>query len=174
MDAALSRKHLNIYNLTATNANLMKLTISMHVHKKLTLLEDWGVRRRKPKTSQNDPENCFFGSISGAFQFLNFRKKIKTITYLMHCVTLHHWSKFQTNLTTFPGVKSKKLPRSSLKLYLLLVWKHLKFRNYKSDLNETWPRYVPAEYLEYNKNGQVEGGGATKKPPENALKLRGI
>ena len=92
----------------------------------------------------------------------------------MHCVTLHHWSKFQTNLTTFPGVKSKKLPRSSLKLYLLLVWKHLKFRNYKSDLNETWPRYVPAEYLEYNKNGQVEGGGATKKPPENALKLRGI
>ena len=75
MDAASSRKHLNIYNLTATNANLMKLTISMHVHKKLTLLEDWGVRRRKPKTSQNDPENRFFGSISGAFQFLNFRKK---------------------------------------------------------------------------------------------------
>ena len=47
----------------------------------------------------------------------------------------------------FSGFMSKKLPRSSLKLYLLLVWKHLKFQNYKSDINETWPRYVPAEYL---------------------------
>ena len=75
MDAASSGKHLNNYNLTGTNAKLMKLTMSMHVHKKLKLLEDWGVRRRKPKTSQNDPENWFFGSISGAFQFLNIRKK---------------------------------------------------------------------------------------------------
>ena len=67
MDVASSRKHLSIYNLTATNAKLMKLTMSMHVHKKLNLLEYWGVRRRKPKTSQNEPENRFYGSISGAF-----------------------------------------------------------------------------------------------------------
>ena len=67
MDVASSRKHLSIYNLTATNAKLMKLTMSMHVHKKLNLLEDWGVRRRKPKTPQNEPENRFYGSISGAF-----------------------------------------------------------------------------------------------------------
>ena len=30
--------------------------------------------------------------------------------------------KFQTNLTTFQWVTSKKSPRSSLKLYFLLVW----------------------------------------------------
>ena len=37
-----------------------------------------------------------------------FKNKIKTITYLMHYVALHHWSKFQTNLTTFQWVTSKK------------------------------------------------------------------
>ena len=34
MDAALPQRHLNIYNLTATNAKLMKLTTSMYLHKK--------------------------------------------------------------------------------------------------------------------------------------------
>ena len=43
MDAASPQKHLNIYNLTATNAKLMKLTTSMYIHKKLNLAEDWGV-----------------------------------------------------------------------------------------------------------------------------------
>ena len=46
MDAALPQKHLNIYNLTATYAKLMKLTISMYLHKMLNLLEDWGVTHR--------------------------------------------------------------------------------------------------------------------------------
>ena len=77
-----------------------------------------------------------------------FKNKIKTITYLMHYVALHHWSKFQTNLTTFQWVTSKKPPRSSLKLYLLLkTFEISKLENYKSDINETWPRHVPAEYL---------------------------
>ena len=48
--------------------------------------------------------------------------------------------------------------------------------NYKSDINETWPRYVTAEYLQYNKmrvsmNGLV--GTQPKQPPEKAMKLRG-
>ena len=43
MDTASSRKHLNIYNLAATNAKLMKLTMSMYLHKKLNLTKDWGV-----------------------------------------------------------------------------------------------------------------------------------
>ena len=46
MDVALPRKHLNIYNLTATNAKLIKLTKSMYLHKKLNLVEDWGVTHR--------------------------------------------------------------------------------------------------------------------------------
>ena len=46
MDTASSRKHLNIYNLRATNAKLMKLTMSMYLHKKLNLAEDWSVTHR--------------------------------------------------------------------------------------------------------------------------------
>ena len=46
MDAALPRNHLNIYNLTATNAKLMKVTTSMYLHMKLNLAEDWGVTHR--------------------------------------------------------------------------------------------------------------------------------
>ena len=40
-----------------------------------------------------------------------------------------------------------------------------KLENYKWDINETWPRYVTAEYLQYNKNEGVNewvGGDATK------------
>ena len=84
----------------------------------------------------------------------------------MHYVALHHWSKFQRNLTTCQWVTSKKSPRSSLKLYLLLkTFEISKLENYKSDINETWPRYVTAEYLQYNKNEGVNewvGGDATK------------
>ena len=46
MDAASPRKHLNIYNLTATNGKLIKLTTSVYLHKKLNLAEDWGVTHR--------------------------------------------------------------------------------------------------------------------------------
>ena len=42
MDATSPRKYLNIYNLTAPNAKLMKLTASIYLHKKLNLAEDWG------------------------------------------------------------------------------------------------------------------------------------
>ena len=37
---------LNIYNLTATNAKLMKVTTSMYLHMKLNLAEDLGVTHR--------------------------------------------------------------------------------------------------------------------------------
>ena len=67
-----------------------------------------------------------------------FKNKIKTITCLMHYVTLHHWSKFETNLTTFQWVTFKKPPGSSLKLYLLLkTFEISKLDNYKSDISET-------------------------------------
>ena len=47
MDAALPRKHLKIYNLTATNATLMKLTTIMYLHKTSNLAKDWGVTHRE-------------------------------------------------------------------------------------------------------------------------------
>ena len=40
-----------------------------------------------------------------------------------------------------------------------------KLENYKSDINETWPRYVTAEYLQHNKNegtNEWAGGDAIK------------
>ena len=46
MDAAFPQKHLNIYNLTATNAKVMKLTTSMYLQEMLNLAENWGVTHR--------------------------------------------------------------------------------------------------------------------------------
>ena len=74
-----------------------------------------------------------------------FKNKIKSITCLMHYVALHHWSKLQTNLITIQWVTSKKPPRSSLKLYLLLLWKHLKFQNSRTT-NQTWMKLGPYMY----------------------------
>ena len=74
-----------------------------------------------------------------------FKNKIKSITCLTHYVALHHWSKLQTNLITIQWVTSKKPPRSSLKLYLLLLWKHLKFQNSRTT-NQTWMKLGPYMY----------------------------
>ena len=42
----------------------------------------------------------------------------------------------------------KKTPQKQPKLYLLLkTFEISKLENYKSDINETWHRHVPAEYL---------------------------
>ena len=46
MDAASPQKHLKIYNLTATNAALMKLTTIMYLHNTFNLAKDWGVTHR--------------------------------------------------------------------------------------------------------------------------------
>ena len=46
MDAASPRKHLKIYNFTATNAALMKLTTIMYLDKTFNLVKDWGVTHR--------------------------------------------------------------------------------------------------------------------------------
>ena len=46
MDAASPQKHLKIYNLTTTNATLMKLTTIMYLHKTFNLAEGWGVTHR--------------------------------------------------------------------------------------------------------------------------------
>ena len=71
MNVALPKRYLNIYNLNATNAKLMKLT-SIYLHKKLNLAEDWGVTHRTQEGVNQKPLKMsqklfFFGSISGVF-----------------------------------------------------------------------------------------------------------
>ena len=46
MDAALPQKYLKIYNLTTTNATLIKLTTIMYLQKTFNLEEDLGVTHR--------------------------------------------------------------------------------------------------------------------------------
>ena len=55
MDAASPRKHLKIYNLTATNATLIKLTIIMYLHKIFNFAKDWGVTHRVQKGVSQKP-----------------------------------------------------------------------------------------------------------------------
>ena len=45
-DAALPQKHLKIYNLTTTNATLMKPTTIIYLHKTFNLAKDWSVIHR--------------------------------------------------------------------------------------------------------------------------------
>ena len=47
MDAASTRKHLKIHNLTTTDAALMKHIIIMYLRKTFNLAEDWGVTHRE-------------------------------------------------------------------------------------------------------------------------------
>ena len=68
MDAESVWKFLKIYNLTTTDDILMKLATVMYLHKFILLKKKVGrnlkgVRGRKGKASQNDPQNEFFGSV---------------------------------------------------------------------------------------------------------------
>ena len=65
--------HLKINNLTTRNAILMKLTTIMYLHETFHLAKklgrnSQGVGGRKQKTSEEEPENQFFGLISWNFQ----------------------------------------------------------------------------------------------------------
>ena len=88
---------------------------------------------------------------------------METIICLMHYNALHHWSKFETKLT-FQCVKTKKPPRSSLKLYFLLVRKHLKFQNLKTT-NLTWMNLGPDMYHLNTFNNAKEKGIFYCHPP---------
>ena len=68
----------------------------------------------------------------------------------MHYVALHHWSKFQMNLTTFWWVTSKKTDQEQPKIVLsagMKTFEISKLVNCKSDINETCPRYALPEHL---------------------------
>ena len=117
--------------------------------------------------------------------WLNFRRFLgnltKAVTFLMHYNELHHWSKFQANLTIFQWVISKKPPKSGLKLYFLLVGNIWNFKTRELQIRHKWNltqiciNWTPLIYqnIRVSINGQVRrGGDAFKKPPENAMKLR--
>ena len=68
----------------------------------------------------------------------------------MHYNALHHWSNFQTKLTTFQWVTSKKTAQKQPKIVLsadMKTFEISELENSKSDMNETWPRYVSPEHL---------------------------
>ena len=66
----------------------MKLTIDIYVLIKSLIGKILG--------HKNEPKNQLFGPI-----LTIFNTSIKTVAYLMHHLACHHWSKFQTKLTTF-------------------------------------------------------------------------
>ena len=91
--------------------------------------KNWGVTKRVwegviqklPKISQ---KFRFLAEFLGIFDIFQ-----KTVIYMMRYLAMHHWSKFGTNPTSFGGVIVEKPPRSSQKLYFLLLRKHLKVYN---------------------------------------------
>ena len=70
MDAELVRKTLKMYNLTIKNAILIKLNTIIYLYENCHLPKKkmGRKRRRNWKTSENEPENGFFGLISWNFQ----------------------------------------------------------------------------------------------------------
>ena len=99
----------------------MKLTTIFFLHEVSDLPKTWfvtqkwleGVNKKLSKTSQN---------IRFLAQFLPFFKTTRTnMPYLMHYLTLHHWSKFQTNLTSFEGVLHGKPPKIGPRWLLLCL-----------------------------------------------------
>ena len=91
--------------------------------------KNWGVTKRAwegviqklPKISQ---KFRFLAEFLGIFDIFQ-----KTVIYMMRYLAMHNWSKFCTNPTSFGGVIVEKPPRSSQKLYFLLLRKHLKVYN---------------------------------------------
>ena len=107
--------------------------------------------------------------------FLNI--SIKAVAYLMHHLVCHHWSKFQTKLTSFWGVMAKKQSKSSLKMTVSAAAKtfeNLKSENYRSNINKTYP-YAPPYHLSFTENWGWQSKGVaeitSKNPSDNSRKL---
>ena len=100
----------------------------------------WGVGGRGRKTSENELKIEFFWLISWIFKAIS-----KTLIHGMCYLTLHHWEKFQRNLTAFGGATARKPPRSSLQMSFLLR-KHLKIHN-MATTNATQMKLTTIMYL---------------------------
>ena len=70
----------------------------------------------------------------------------KTVTYLMHYLVLHHWSKLKKKLTIYLGELSRARKSTKMQPKMMLsavaeTFANWKLRN-KSDVNETYMTYV--------------------------------
>ena len=129
MDTPLPRKLLRTYNLRTTNAIRIKLGTIVYRHKTLYLAKDLGVIHREWQGVAENPlkkakKSIFWGPFLGIFNNI-----LKSVTYVILCLALHHWWKFCTNWTWFGLVIYQKPPKSSQKSYFLLVRQTLKIYN---------------------------------------------
>ena len=69
----------------------------------------------------------------------------------------------------------KKTTQKQPKIVLsagMKTFKISKLGNSKSNINKTWPRYVPPEHHYYTKKMRVSINGPVEVQPKNAVKLR--
>ena len=98
------------------------------------------MRRRKPKTKQNHPENWFFGSISSVFSEQNKNHHIPdALQYIASLVNISN--PMPVGYVQKTTQKPKIILSAGMKTFD--ISKH----GNKSDINETWPRSVPPEHL---------------------------
>ena len=87
-----------------------------------------------------------------------FNGTIKTFTYLMQYLALHHCSTFQLNLTTYGEVQVKKLSRSSLKWYFLCELESGRWAYPKSHQKVTFNKPLTLTWLKNNLQNAVMVG----------------
>ena len=128
MKAASIQKHLKIYNFTTIDVILMKLTRIMYLCNSFLLTGTWAVTQKQHSTTEKHLKGS--QKISFLTHFWPILKiTIKNFAYLMRYLPMHYWLNFETDLSTFPGVRHWKPPRSSLKWCFLLVQKHFQIEN---------------------------------------------
>ena len=127
MAAASQQKHLKIYNFGKTNTILMKITTIKYHPNTFHLAENYGVNHRVYEGVTKKPLKKS-QKISFWLLFFYFLRH-KTELHMILCFSLHHWSKFQKNPTSFGGIIPIKPPRSSLKSTFMVLRKHLKIHN---------------------------------------------
>ena len=117
MPVALPRKHLKIYNFGTTNGIKIKLTTIMYPHETFDLANNLGVTYWASQDMVKKPlkkcqKFCFLASFLGIFRTVN-----KIVLDIILCIALHHWSKFQKNVTAFGGSYGQKTTYKQPKIH---------------------------------------------------------
>ena len=68
----------------------------------------------------------------------------------MHCITVHNFKQIRPQSSGLRPKTAQKQPEIVL-CAGMKTFEISKLKNYKSDINETWPRYVSPEHLSYTK-----------------------
>ena len=124
MDAESVQISLKIYNLTTTNAVLLKLTMILYLRKTFHLTNRIGCKkigRQRAETKKPLRMSQKISFFKGIFQ-----ATVKTVIYMMHYLILHYQLKFCTNWTRFGEVILKKPIKIGPKWLLLAFWRSVK------------------------------------------------